>query len=89
MANLIKKISKIDRQLKEKAAELREVEMCVYYKIFSTEEKRHEDVIDIKSQIKDLLSLKYSTLESLQIDFEKLKSSISTKQRMLTLQINA
>ena len=89
MANLAKKIKKIDLQIKSKTAELREAEVSLYYKVFSFEEKRHQDIKEIKAELRDLLSLKYATIENLQIEYEFVKAAISNQQRFLTLQVNA
>lgn len=89
MANLAKKIKEIDVQIKSKTSELRETEVSLYYNMFSCEEKRKEDIKDVKAELRDLLSLKYATIESLQIEFEFVKAAISNQQRFLTLQVNA
>lgn len=89
MANLAKKIKEIDVQIKSKTTELRETEVSAYYNMFSCEEKRKEDIKDVKAELRDLLSLKYSTIESLQREYEFVKAAISNQQRFLTLQVNA
>lgn len=89
MANLAKKIKEIDVQIKSKNAELRESEISLYYNMFSCEEKRKEDINDVKAELRDLLSLKYATIESLQREFEFVKAAISNQQRFLTLQVKA
>jgi hypothetical protein len=89
MANLTKKIKEIDVQIKSKNAELREAEFSLYYKIFSCEEKRNEDIKDVKAELRELLSLKYATIESLQREYEFVKAAISNQQRFLTIQVNA
>jgi len=89
MANLAKKIKEIDVQIKSKTTELREAEISFYYNMFSCEEKRNEDIKDINAELRDLLSLKYATIESLQREFEFVKAAISNQQRFLTLQVNA
>ena len=89
MANLAKKIKKIDLQIKSKTAELREAEVSLYYKMFLSEEKRDQDIKDIKAELRDLLSLKYATIENLQREYEFVKAAISNQQRFLTLQVNA
>jgi hypothetical protein len=87
MTKVIKKLRKIDIQLKDKKVELRETEISLYYEKFSTEEKRQEDIRDIRLEIKDLLSLKFAKLESFQIELEKIKTQVSSSERRLTLQI--
>ena len=89
MANLLKKLKKINHLIKDKKSELRETEVSVYYTKMLTEFERKRDVAQIKSEIKDLLSLKFSVLESLQTEFEKMKYSISSEEKALTLQINS
>jgi predicted phage-related endonuclease len=89
MAKLTKKIKEIDVQIKSKTAELREAEVSMYYTVFSCEEKRKEDIKDVKAELRDLLSLKYATIESLQREFEFVKAAISNQQRYLTLQVNS
>lgn len=89
MANLAKKIKEIDFQIKSKTIELREAEISLYYNMFSCEEKRKEDIKDVKAELRDLLSLKYATIESLQREFEFVKAAISNQQRFLTMQVNA
>lgn len=88
MANLAKKIKEIDVQIQSKNTELREAEVSLYYNMFSCEEKRKEDIKDVKAELRDLLSLKYATIESYQRQLEFLKAAISNQQRYLTLQVN-
>jgi hypothetical protein len=87
MTKVIKKLRKIDVRLKDKKVELREAEISLYYEKFSTEEKRQEDIKEIRREIKDLLSLKFAKLETLQIEIEKIKTNVSSTERRLTLQI--
>lgn len=89
MAKLAKKIKEIDVQIKSKTAELRETEVSLYYNMFSCEEKRKEDIKDVKAELRDLLSLKYATIESLQREYEFVKAAISNQQRFLTIQVHA
>lgn len=88
MANLAKKIKEIDVQIQSKNTELREAEVSLYYNMFSCEEKRKEDIKDVKAELRDLLSLKYATIENYQRQLEFLKAAISNQQRYLTLQVN-
>lgn len=87
MTKVIKKLRKIDVRLKDKKVELRETEISLYYEKFSTEEKRQEDMQEIRREIKDLLSLKFAKLETLQIEIEKIKTNVSSSERRLNLQI--
>lgn len=89
MANLVKKIKEIDVQIKSKNTELRETEVSLYYNVFSCEEKRKEDIRDVKAELRNLLSLKYATIESLQRHYEFVKAAISNEQRFLTLEANS
>lgn len=89
MAKLLKKLKKVDAQIKSLRSELRETETSVYYTAMCCEGKRKQDANEIKSEIRDLLSLKFSIIESLQIEFNLIKVDISEQQRQLTLQINS
>lgn len=89
MAKLLKKLKKVDSKIKSLRMELRETEVSVYYTAMCCEGKRKQDATDMKSEIRDLLSLKFSILESLQIEFNTMKADISYQQRSLTLEINS
>lgn len=89
MKKTIKKVRKIDLDIRAKRVELRETEMSIYYSKISNEISRQQDLIEIQIEIKNLLSLKYSTMESLQLSIEKMKADISYQERNLTLKINS
>lgn len=91
MANLFKKLKKIDKQIQEKKSELSDTENPLngYYLKIGNESDRKRDLLEIQIELKTLYSLKYSLLESLQrkINFDKAK--ISGFERDLTLIINS
>lgn len=87
MAKLFKKLQKIDKQIKEKKSELLETKdpLNGYYLRIGTEEERNRDVKEIQIELKSLYSQKYSEIESIEIELQKLKADVSYSERELTI----
>lgn len=88
MKKILKKLLKIEANIKLKNKELIEVGKSLYYSSFDQEEERQRDILEIQHELKELMSLKYSTLETLQIKIDFIKPIISNKERELALIIN-
>jgi hypothetical protein len=90
MKKTLKKIAKINRLLTDKAVELRITEdpLNGFFLKFPNETQKQIEIQEIKIEIKDLLSVKYAKLESLQIEIEKVKAGISCQEKKLTLELN-
>lgn len=89
MAKLFKKLQKIDKQIKEKKSELLETKNPLngYYLRIGTENERQRDIKEIGVELKALYSQKYSAIESIEIELQKLKADVSYSERKLTLSI--
>lgn len=87
MKKKIKSLWKVEKLLKAKNKELSDVEnpLNAYYEKIAPESHRMRDAQEIRYEIKDLLSQKYSLLESIQIELNKEKFRVSNKERKLTL----
>ena len=88
MEALFTKITAIDERIKEVEVRIKDTEKATYYSIFGTEHKREEKIKDLKRRQKRLISMKYKTLESLQIAIGLEKCDLSEKERELTLKMN-
>ncbi len=84
----LNRLKKVNKEIKEKEIECSEISTSLYYTFISNERHREMDLKEVKSEIKDLISLKYSILESLQIEINLMKADISEAQRKLTLTTN-
>ena len=76
------------KELIEIRLEIKEIKVCIkhtkvstFYKIFSTEEKRQEEIEVYKAELKKLLKLEFTALENLQKQCEHAKVKNSNKSR--------
>ena len=85
-----KEVKKIDNKIKAKIVELRITEdpLNAYYTIMASERVRQRDLNEINTELKDLLSIRYLKLETLQIQIEKEKAKTSFQERNLVLKIS-
>ena len=81
-------MKKAMKELIEIRLEIKEIKVCIkhtkasdYFKIFSTEEKRQEEIEVYKSDLKRLLKLEFTALENLQKQCEIAKVKNSNKSR--------
>ena len=81
-------MKKAMKELIEIRLEIKEIKVCIkhtkysdYFKIFSTEEKRQEEIEIYKSDLKKLLKLEFTALENLQKQCEHAKVKNSNKSR--------
>lgn len=81
-------MKKAMKELIEIRLEIKEIKVCIkhtkvsdYFSIFSTEEKRQEEIEIYKSDLKRLLKLEFTALENLQKQCEHAKVKNSNKSR--------
>ena len=81
-------MKKAMKELIEIRLEIKEIKVCIkhtkvsdYFSIFSTEEKRQEEIEVYKSDLKRLLKLEFTALENLQKQCEHAKVKNSNKSR--------
>ena len=81
-------MKKAMKELIEIRLEIKEIKVCIkhtkvsdYFSIFSTEEKRQEEIEVYKSDLKRLLKLEFTALENLQKQCEIAKVKNSNKSR--------
>lgn len=81
MKKAIKNLLKIRSEIKEINSHIEYTKISTYYKIFSTEEKRQEEIEVYKAELKKLLKLEFTALENLQKQCEHAKVKNSNKSR--------
>ena len=81
MKKAIKKLLQIRSEIKEMKMHIELTEISSYYSIFSTEEKRQEEISLYKAELKKLLKLEFTALENLQKQCEHAKVKNSNKSR--------
>ena len=81
-------MKKAMKELIEIRLEIKEIKVCIkhtkvsdYFSIFSTEEKRQEEITVHKLELKRLLKLEFTALENLQKQCEHAKVKNSNKSR--------
>lgn len=86
MKKLFKKINTINKELKSITANEKNILNATYYKVFSNEKEKVNDMKMLDDIRKEALKDKYALLESLQIEINKelhrvsqLESKINTK----------
>jgi hypothetical protein len=84
MKKAIKKLLQIRSEIKEVKQVIDHVKISSYYPIFSTEEKRQEEISLHKAELKKLLKLEFTALENLQKQCEQAKVKNSNKSRYVT-----
>jgi hypothetical protein len=81
MKKAIKKLLQIRSEIKEMKSVIKYTQVSTYFKIFSTEEKRQEEISLHKAELKKLLKLEFTALENLQKQCEQAKVKNSNKSR--------
>ena len=81
MKKAIKNLLQIRSEIKEINSHIEYTKVSTYYKIFSTEEKRQEEIEVYKAELKKLLKLEFTALENLQKQCEHAKVKNSNKSR--------
>ena len=81
MKKAIKNLLQIRSEIKEIKVCIKHTKVSTFYKIFSTEEKRQEEIEVYKSELKKLLKLEFTALENLQKQCEHAKVKNSNKSR--------
>lgn len=81
MKKAIKELIEIRLEIKEVKNVIKLISISTYFKIFSTEEKRQEEISLYKAELKKLLKLEFTALENLQKQCEIAKVKNSNKSR--------
>ena len=81
MKKAIKELIEIRLEIKEVKTHIELTKVSDYFKIFSTEEKRQEEISLYKAELKKLLKLEFTALENLQKQCEHAKVKNSNKSR--------
>lgn len=81
MKKAIKTLLKIREQIKDMKTHIELTKISAYYSIFSTEEKRQEEIKVYKAELKKLLKLEFTALENLQKQCVHAKVKNSNKSR--------
>ena len=84
MKKAIKKLLQIRSEIKEMKQVIDHVKISSYYPIFSTKEKRQEEISLYKAELKKLLKLEFTALENLQKQCIQAKVKNSNKSRYVT-----
>jgi len=88
MKKAIKNLLQIRSEIKEINSHVEYTKVSTFYKIFSTEEKRQEEISLYKAELKKLLKLEFTALENLQKQCEMSKVKNSHKNRTLNTNEN-
>ena len=81
MKKAIKELTKIREQIKDMKTHIELTKISAYFSIFSTEEKRQQEIEVYKAELKKLLKLEFTALENLQKQCEIAKVKNSNKSR--------
>ena len=81
MKKAIKNLLQIRSEIKEINSHIEYTKVSTFYKIFSTEEKRQEEIQIHKAELKKLFKLEFTALENLQKQCEHAKVKNSNKSR--------
>jgi hypothetical protein len=81
MKKAIKNLLQIRSEIKEIKVCIKHTKVSDYFSIFSTEEKRQEEIEIYKVDLKRLLKLEFTALENLQKQCEHAKVKNSNKSR--------
>ena len=84
MKKAIKNLLQIRSEIKEIKVCIKHTKVSDYFKIFSTEEKRQEEIEVYKAELKKLLKLEFTALENLQKQCIQAKVKNSNKSRYVT-----
>ena len=77
----MKELIEIRLEIKKIKVYIKHTKVSDYFKIFSTEEKRQEEISLHKAELKKLLKLEFTALENLQKQCEHAKVKNSNKSR--------
>ena len=81
MKKAIKNLLQIRSEIKEMKTHIELTKISAYFSIFSTEEKRQQEITVHKLELKRLLKLEFTALENLQKQCEHAKVKNSNKSR--------
>lgn len=81
MKKAIKNLLQIRSEIKEMKTHIELTKISAYFLIFSTEEKRQQEITVYKLELKRLLKLEFTALENLQKQCEIAKVKNSNKSR--------
>jgi hypothetical protein len=81
MKKAIKNLLQIRSEIKEMKQAIEYLKVSTYFKIFSTEFNRQEEISLYKAELKKLLKLEFTALENLQKQCEHAKVKNSNKSR--------
>ena len=81
MKKAIKKLLQIRSEIKDFEMQMELIKISAYFYLFSTEEKRQEEILQYKAELKKLLKLEFTALENLQKQCEIAKVKNSNKSR--------
>lgn len=81
MKKAIKNLLKIREQIKDMKTHIELTKISAYFSLFSTEEKRQEEISLHKAELKKLLKLEFTALENLQKQCIQAKVKNSNKSR--------
>ena len=81
MKKAIKELLQIREQIKDMKTHIELTKISAYFSLFSTEEKRQEEISLYKAELKKLLKLEFTALENLQKQCEHAKVKNSNKSR--------
>lgn len=88
MKKAIKKLIRIREQIQDIKTHIELTKISAYFSIFSTEEKRKEEILFHKNELKKLMKKEFTALENLQKQCEMAKVKNSNKSVKLNLETN-
>ena len=81
MKKAIKELIEIRLEIKEVKTHIELTKISAYFSIFSTEEKRQQEITVHKIELKRIMKLEFTALENLQKQCEHAKVKNSNKSR--------
>ena len=84
MKKAIKNLLKIRSEIRVLEMQMDLIKISAYFSLFSTEEKRQEEIEVYKAELKKLLKLEFTALENLQKQCIHAKVKNSNKSRYVT-----
>ena len=88
MKKAIKKLIEIREQIKEVKKNIELTKISAFFSLFSTENKRKEEILIHKLELKRLFKLEFTALENLKKQCEIAKVKNSNKSVKLNLETN-
>lgn len=85
MKKVLKKLAHINLLISETKTEIKVLNDLPYYSIMRKEGEKKEELSKLRVTLREYYSQKQVILENLQLEINKCKIRISTKQRELTL----